>query len=113
LAAQKLLLVVRAGFRTVAAQFLDTHTEVHSMDANHLSRRVGLVVVSLLIAPGSAAEPAVGWRYDGSGRYPAAEPPNGWSAEKNVLWKSSSLGRAISSPVVVGERVFSTADPAE
>jgi outer membrane protein assembly factor BamB len=83
------------------------------MDARNWCRWIGLGVLSLVTTPGLADEPSVGWRYDGSGRYPAAEPPRAWSAEKNVLWKSAPLGRAISSPVVVGDRVFSTADPAE
>ncbi len=71
------------------------------------------VVFGLVTTPCLAAEPAVGWRFDGSGRYEAADPPREWSAEKNVLWKSSPLGRSISTPVVLGDRVFTTADPAE
>jgi outer membrane protein assembly factor BamB len=91
--------------------------EVLSMDAKPFCRCAVWGAVSLLAATAFAAEPSIGWRYDGSGRYPAAKPPNAWSADKsheqNVRWKSPPLGRSIASPVVVAERVFTTADPAE
>ncbi len=83
------------------------------MRALRLCGCVGLALLGLWTTPGLAAEPSIGWRFDGSGRYTAAEPPRDWSAEKNVLWKSAPLGRSISTPVVLGDRVFTTADPAE
>jgi outer membrane protein assembly factor BamB len=57
----------------------------------------------------SAARP-VGWRGDGSGCYAAATPPTTWSATGNVLWKTE-VGTGSSSPVMVGPRVFVTAEP--
>jgi outer membrane protein assembly factor BamB len=57
-----------------------------------------------------SAERPVGWRGDGSGRYAAAAPPASWSATVNVLWKTE-VGAGHSSPVVVGPRVFVTAEP--
>lgn len=51
-----------------------------------------------------------GWRGDGSGRYPAADPFTTWSATENVLWKTE-VGAGHSSPLVVGSRVFVTAEP--
>ena len=80
------------------------------MGGPHMCRWLSLGLLGLLAASGFADEPSVGWRYDGSGRYPAAEPPRAWSAEKNVLWKSAPVGRAISSVVVVDDYVFTTAD---
>ncbi len=35
-------------------------------------------------------------------------PPTKWSASENIGWKSSLPGRGLSSPIVVGDRVFVT-----
>lgn len=66
-------------------------------------------------SPGSAAlrpsaERPVGWRGDGGGQYPAADPVTRWSQKENVLWKTE-VGAGASSPIVVGPRVFITAEP--
>lgn len=52
----------------------------------------------------------MGWRGDGSGHYPAAEPLAKWSAKENVLWKTE-VGAGHSSPVVAGNRVVITTEP--
>lgn len=57
----------------------------------------------------SPAHP-VGWRGDGSGQYPAAEPVIRWSATENVLWEAE-VGAGHSSPIVVGKRLFLTVEP--
>ena len=59
---------------------------------------------------GSAPQPS-GWRGDGTGRYPKANPPLEWDIEEgtNILWKAR-VGKSHSSPVVVGERVIVTAE---
>ncbi|MDA0838583.1 MAG: PQQ-binding-like beta-propeller repeat protein [Planctomycetota bacterium] len=53
-----------------------------------------------------------GWRGDGTGVDPTANPPLEWSKEKNVAWQTE-VGRGFSSPVVVGGKVFVTAEPDE
>ena len=53
-----------------------------------------------------------GWRGDGTGRFPEARPVTEWSPEKNVLWQAE-VGSSYSSPIVVGERVLLTAEPAD
>jgi outer membrane protein assembly factor BamB len=63
-------------------------------------------------SPDLAATP-VGWRTDGTGRYPGAKPPTVWSAEENVAWKVKLPGKSNGSPIVVGERIFVVSDPAE
>ncbi len=55
-------------------------------------------------------EHPVGWRGDGSGQYPSANPATKWSAKENVLWKAE-VGTGSSSPIVVGQRVFIAAEP--
>jgi outer membrane protein assembly factor BamB len=57
-----------------------------------------------------SVEHPVGWRGDGSGQYPAAKPVGQWSAKKNVLWKAD-VGAGTSSPILVGSRLFVTAEP--
>ena len=74
------------------------------------------LLLLLIAACGSvgAAESArpAGWRGDGSGQYPSADPVARWKAEENVLWKCE-VGKGHSSPIVVGSRVFVTCEPDE
>lgn len=58
----------------------------------------------------AVAEPSVGWRGDGTGQYPTADPVAKWSAKENILWKAE-VGTGSSSPIVVGGRVFLTSEP--
>ena len=59
----------------------------------------------------------VGFRGDGTGCYPGATPPTEWEDKygqelgKNVLWKTPMPSRTNSSPIVVGKKVFTLADP--
>ena len=54
---------------------------------------------------------SLGWRGDGSGRYPDAKPPAQWDIDegKNILWKTK-VGKSQSTPVVAGNRVFVAAE---
>lgn len=53
-----------------------------------------------------------GYRGDGTGRYPDADPVTAWDIEKNinVLWRTKLLW-AKAQPVIAGERVFVTEEP--
>jgi len=85
-----------------------------SATANRRWRWPGLVVlgVACTICAAASAEPTepVGWRGDGSGRYPLADPVTSWSSDQNILWKTE-VGKGNSTPVVVGSRVFLTSEP--
>src|SRR5262245_3436078 len=70
-----------------------------------------LCLVSCLFGLGRAAEPK-GFRGDGSGRFPEAQPPKVWSKDSGVLWKCELPGTGHSSPVVAGNRLFVSAEPA-
>ncbi len=77
-------------------------------------RRVFLTVVlhGLLFAlPGVAEE--VGWRGDGTGIFPGAQPPTTWSAKNNILWRTELPGGGYGSPVVCAGKVFAVSQPAE
>jgi hypothetical protein len=55
-------------------------------------------------------EHPVGWRGDGTGRYPGATPAIEWSETKNVVWKTPLPSWGNASPVPVGDRVFVTSE---
>ena len=62
-----------------------------------------------------SAEQPVGWRGDGTGRFPDAAPPLAWGLKKdgsatNILWQSEMPYYSPSSPIVVGDRLFTTAN---
>ena len=91
--------------------------------------RVELLIVAALLAggrPAPAAEPAlgsadfgpsphqpVGWRGDGTGRYPGADPVTAWDIERgiNVLWRVPTKQYACSTPIVVGDKLLTTMEP--
>jgi len=55
---------------------------------------------------------AVGWRNDGSGRFPNATPPVEWDENKNILWTTRIGPNKYSSPIVVERKLFVVAEPA-
>jgi outer membrane protein assembly factor BamB len=58
-------------------------------------------------------ERPIGWRGDGSGRYPGATPTpvfNGLTGA-GILWKVDTPNLSSGSPIVVGSRVICTAEP--
>jgi outer membrane protein assembly factor BamB len=58
---------------------------------------------------------AVGWRGDGTGRFPGAKPPVKWSRNgadgktENIIWQTEMPSSSPSSAIVAGDRVFVTA----
>ncbi len=69
------------------------------------------VVCAGFAAPLLAADP-VGWRTDGTGRYPQAVPPIEWAKDKNVIWVSPMPANSNATPVPVGDRLLVNAEPA-
>jgi outer membrane protein assembly factor BamB len=65
-----------------------------------------------------SAEKPIGWRGDGSGRYPAATPPTTWErkkdgtgyATKGVVWMTPLPDTGVSCPIIVGDRIFMTSE---
>ena len=77
-----------------------------------MRRKVSVVVLlSLATVLPAGADPVTGWRTDGTGRYPHADPPTVWSAEENVLWATPMPGWSNATPVLVGEKIFVCAEP--
>ena len=66
-------------------------------------------------------ERPVGWRGDGTGRYTGAKPPLTWERRpgdsgyttKNILWSVRLPDWSVASPIVVGDRIFVTAEPGD
>ena len=63
----------------------------------------------------SPAHP-VGWRGDGTGRFPGATPPTTWSRgpngeRKNILWETKLPCYSWATPIVVGDKVFTRSEP--
>ena len=72
-----------------------------------------LVVVLLSCGPRTTVSAdGIGWRTDGSGNYPKAQPPLEWSTTKNVLWRTPMPGYGVSQPVLLGQRIFICSEPA-
>jgi outer membrane protein assembly factor BamB len=81
-----------------------------------MTRTIGACALLLLagaVSDLAFAEAPVGWRNDGTGRFPDASPPAEWSKEKNVLWKVALPGPSYGAPIVVGDHLFVVSDPAE
>jgi outer membrane protein assembly factor BamB len=76
--------------------------------------RVVLVLVAGLLSlelPAPAGE-VIGWRTDGTGTYPKAQPPLEWSTTKNVVWSTPMPGYGVGLPVLLDKRIFICAEPA-
>ena len=52
-----------------------------------------------------------GWRNNGTGQFPDADPPIEWSPSKNVKWSVMLGAMGFSSPVVFRNRVFVLCEP--
>jgi outer membrane protein assembly factor BamB len=64
------------------------------------------------LAAAVASVAATGWRGDGSGLYPDAKVVTSWAVDTHVLWATKLPSWSNSTPVVVGERVFTCSEPA-
>lgn len=79
---------------------------------NHLGHRAmtGLLLLGLLVGAAQAGD-IVGWRTDGTGRYPGARPPIQWSQDTNVVWATPMMSWSNSTPVIVGKKLFVCSEP--
>lgn len=75
---------------------------------NALAALIALATTTL------AAEPVIGFRNNGTGAYPDADPPMVWSCTSNVVWRWQQdplTAFTISSVIVVGDRLFTLGHP--
>jgi outer membrane protein assembly factor BamB len=55
---------------------------------------------------------SVGWRTDGTGQYPAANPPVEWTQNSNVIWATAFSKWGNASVVLSNGKIFICAEPA-
>ena len=75
------------------------------------SARFLVAVVCVIFTSAAFASDTIGWRTDGNGNYPKAQPPVEWSTAKNVVWKTPMPGASNSIPVLLGDRLFICSEP--
>ncbi|MHC4716822.1 MAG: outer membrane protein assembly factor BamB family protein [Planctomycetota bacterium] len=76
-------------------------------------KRLSLIALTCgLAAAAASGGDAVGWRMDGVGRYPDADPVTEWGEGNNVVWAAPMPAASNAIPILVGEKIFVTADPA-
>ncbi|MDD4890284.1 MAG: PQQ-binding-like beta-propeller repeat protein [Phycisphaerae bacterium] len=78
---------------------------------------IGFLTLAGCTAAGGGA---VGWRMDGTGRFPAAHPVTQWAAPsatqpegKNILWATTMPAWGNASPALIGDRIFVCSEPDE
>ena len=52
----------------------------------------------------------VGWRTDGTGTYPKADPVTKWSTKQNVIWKTPLAKWSNATPIIVGNKLLVCAE---
>ena len=99
-----------------------------------ISTRLSIIALFVVCGLPAGAQPAVGslefrpsperplgWRGDGTGRYPGATPPTSWDrqrtgaayAAKGIRWMAPLPSTGVSSPIIVGDRIYLTAEVAD
>ena len=58
-----------------------------------------------------ASAETVGWRGDGTGRFPNADPPTEWAKDKNIVWATKMPSWSNATPIIVGDKIFMMAEP--
>ncbi len=71
-----------------------------------------VALIALATAGTCQADDYVGFRTDGTGEYPDANPVTTWSAEENVIWATPMPDKSNSLPTIVGDRLFVCSEPA-
>jgi outer membrane protein assembly factor BamB len=73
-------------------------------------QRILPFVLALSISGTAMGQSPLGFRTDGTGRYPDANPPLHWGPDKNVVWKIN-LTQSNAIPVILGQKLFTCAEP--
>ncbi len=81
------------------------------LDGMITMKRTALLVSLCLVTSAAFAAEIVGWRTDGTGRYPDAKPVAQWSGSNNVVWKTPMPKWSNSTPVLVGDRLYVCSEP--
>lgn len=69
-----------------------------------------LLLIGALTFASVANGQTLGFRTDGTGRYPDAKPPLSWGPDKNVVW-NIKLTQSNAIPIILGDRLYTCAEP--
>ena len=72
--------------------------------------RIILFVLAFSVCGPAMCQSPLGFRTDGTGRYPDANPPLHWGTDTNVVWKTD-LPKSNAIPVILGQKLFTCAEP--
>ena len=72
--------------------------------------RIILFALLFSVSGSATSQSPLGFRTDGTGRYPDANPPLHWGQDKNVVWKIE-LAKSNAIPVILGQKLFTCAEP--
>lgn len=72
--------------------------------------RYALFFLAVSFSGTTWAQSPLGFRTDGTGRYPDADPPLHWGPNENVVWKIN-LTQSNAIPVILGNKLFTCAEP--
>jgi len=70
-----------------------------------------ILLTATALATISCQAETYGFRRDGSGLFPEANPPTEWSTNQNVVWRTPMPAISHASPILVGDKVFVCSDP--
>lgn len=79
--------------------------------------KIRLFPLALVAAAGGAFHPAAAadissWRNNGNGLYPGAKVATDWSDASRIVWETPLPARSNGCPILVGGKLFFTAEPA-
>lgn len=69
-----------------------------------------LLLLALAVTASTLGQSPLGFRTDGTGRYPDADPPLRWGKDRNVVWHIA-LTQSNAIPIILGDRLFTCAEP--
>jgi len=70
-----------------------------------------IMLCALMLGAHLAFADGVGWRMDGTGKYPDATPVTEFSTDTNVVWARPMENWSNANPVIVGEKLFICVEP--
>lgn len=72
-----------------------------------------LPLLCLTIATSGLFADVTSWRNGGNGLYPDTTAPLDWEKKRNILWKVDTPVKGNAAPIIVGSKLFYTAEPAD
>ncbi|MBM4163126.1 MAG: hypothetical protein FJ222_01590 [Lentisphaerae bacterium] len=76
-----------------------------------MKRTIRIAAASLGLGAGFLSAGTVGWRGDGTGRFPGVTAPLHWDKAECLVWKTPTPKWSNASPILVGDRIFLCAEP--